>query len=116
VSELEAMARVAKLLGNMQRIDRDEMVLAKVGRTIAASVLDDADAVDVEPADDRAARWPGAKLEPVMPGLEKRGRPTRARAIASDLLVRHDRDSGELVGDDRHVPAAGMLGGGGTGA
>ena len=44
---------------------------------------------------------PGAKVEPVMPGLENRRSPSWARALAADLLVRHHGDGGELIGDDR---------------
>ena len=40
-----------------QRIDRHEVVFAQVGRATAAhAIVDDADAVDVEAADDRPAR------------------------------------------------------------
>ena len=39
-----------------ERVDRHEMVLAEIGRAVAAdAVLDDADAIDVEAADDRPA-------------------------------------------------------------
>ncbi|MHC2409489.1 hypothetical protein ACVJGC_002080 [Bradyrhizobium diazoefficiens] len=43
---------------------------------------------------------PGAKLEPVMPGLEKQEIAELTAALAADLLVRHHRDGGELVGHD----------------
>ena len=43
---------------------------------------------------------PGAKLEPVMPGLENRRSPSWAPPCAADFLVRHHRDGCELVGHD----------------
>ena len=42
---------------------------------------------------------PGAKLEPVMPGLENSRSPS-VLAGAAQFLVRHDRHGRELVGDD----------------
>lgn len=43
-----------------QRIDRHEMILAEIRRAVAAyTVLDDADSIHIEPADDRTARCAG---------------------------------------------------------
>ena len=44
---------------------------------------------------------PGAKLEPVMPGLENSRSPSVAPGLRRDFLARHDRHGRELVGDDR---------------
>ena len=43
---------------------------------------------------------PGAKMEPVMPGLENSRSPSVAAAVTPDFLVRHDGDGGELIGHD----------------
>ena len=47
---------------------------------------------------------PGAKLEPVMPGLENNRSPSVAAAAALDFLGGHHRHRGELIGDDRQCP------------
>ena len=44
---------------------------------------------------------PGAKLEPVMPGLENNRSPSVAPPGAADFVVRHHGDRCELIGDDR---------------
>ena len=45
-----------------QRVDRHEVVFAEVGHAAAAhAIIDDADAIDVEAADDRPARCAGRK-------------------------------------------------------
>ena len=53
---------------------------------------------------------PGAKLEPVMPGLVNRRSPSVAPPAAPDFLVRHHRHRGELIGDDRQHALLGRSG------
>ena len=85
-----------------ERIDRHKMVFAEVGGAIGAdAVLLDADAIDVEPADDRPAGCTGRKARSGDAGLFEQEVAERAAAVSPQLLVRHDRDGGELVGDDR---------------
>src|SRR5262249_56218140 len=51
-------------------IDRHEMILAKIRDAAAARpILDNADAIDVEAADDRPARGAGRKARPGDAGL-----------------------------------------------
>ncbi len=84
-----------------QRIDRHEVVLAQVrGAAAADAVLQDADTIDVEAADDRAAGSAGRKARAGDAGLVEQHVAERAAAVAPDLFVRHHRDRGELIGDD----------------
>ena len=85
-----------------QRIDRHEMIFAEIGDAAAAdAVLDNADAIDVEAAHDRPARRARRKARSGDAGLGEQEIAERGAAAAADLLVRHDGDGGELVGDDR---------------
>ena len=85
-----------------QRIDRHEMILAEIGGSVAADpVLDDADAVDVQSADDRPAGSAGRKARSGDAGFAEQEIAERGAAVAADFLVRHHRDGRELVGDDR---------------
>ncbi len=58
------------------------MVLAEIGHAAGADpVLRNAHAVDIEPADDGRDAAPGAKLDPVMPGLANRRSPSVAEGV-----------------------------------
>ena len=76
------------------------MVLAKIGSAASVgAVFDDADAVDVEAADDRPARR-GAKLRAGDAGLREQEIAKLGGALAADFLVRHHGDGRKLIGDD----------------
>ncbi|MGY3461027.1 hypothetical protein ACVWW5_006477 [Bradyrhizobium sp. LM3.4] len=78
------------------------MILAEVGGTTGiGAVLDDADAVDVETPDDRPAGGAGREARAGDARLGEQEIAELTAAFAADLLVRHDRDGGELVGHDR---------------
>ena len=97
-----------------ERIDRHEMIFAEIGDAAAAdAVLDDADAIDVEAADDRPAG--GARRE-AGAGDARFGEQEiaeRGAAGAAEFLVGHDGHGGELIGHDRQHA---LLGCGGDGA
>ena len=78
------------------------MVLAEVGGAAGGgAVLDDADAVDVEAADDRTAGGARREGRTGNAGFGEQEVAELAAALAVDLLVRHHGDGGELIGDDR---------------
>ncbi len=89
-------------LPGRQRIDRHEMIFAQIRHAAAAdAVVDDADAVDVEAADDRTARRAGRKARPGDAGLGEQDVAQRRAGTALQFLARHHRDGRELIGDDR---------------
>ena len=70
-----------------QRIDRHEVVFAEVGHAAAAhAVVDDADAIDVEAADDRPARCAGRKARAGDAGLGEQHVAQGRAGAALDLL------------------------------
>src|SRR3954454_17124355 len=78
------------------------MVLAEIGRAAGGqAVLDNADAVDVETADDRPARSAGRKLRAGDAGFGEQKVAQSRAALTADFLVWHHGDGGELVGHDR---------------
>ena len=88
-------------LAGRQRIDRDKMILAEVGGAAAAdAVLDDADAVVVEPPDDRPARRARREAGAGNARFGKQEIAERGAASAADFLVRHHGNSCKPVGDD----------------
>ena len=77
------------------------MVFAKIGSAASVdAVFDDADAIDVEAADDRPARSARRKGGAGNAGLGKEEIAKLGGALAADLLVRHHRDGCKLVGHD----------------
>src|SRR5262245_32227144 len=81
------------------------MIFAEVGGAAPADpVLDNADAIDIEAAHDRAARRAGREARSGDAGLAEQEVAERRAAVAPDLLVGHDRDGRELVGDHGQCP------------
>ena len=78
------------------------MVLAEIGGAAGAgAVFDDADAIDVEAADDRPARGARREAGAGNAGLGEQEIAELGAALAADFLVRHDGDGCELIGHDR---------------
>ena len=85
-----------------ERIDRHEVILAEIGSAAGiGAVLDDADAIDVEPPDDRPAGSAGREARAGDAGFGEQEIAELAAARAPDLVVRHHGDGRELVGHDR---------------
>ncbi|MGY4425805.1 hypothetical protein ACVWY2_008254 [Bradyrhizobium sp. JR6.1] len=77
------------------------MIFAEIRDAAAAeAVLDDADAVDVEAADDRPARCAGREARTGDAGFREQQIAERGAAGAPQFLVGHYGDGCELVSDD----------------
>ena len=88
-------------LAGRQRIDRHEVVFAEIGHAAAAdAVVDDADAIDIEPANDRAAGRSGREARTGDAGLGEQEIAERRAGAALDLFPRHNGDGRKLIGDD----------------
>ena len=78
------------------------MILAEVGGAAAAgAVFDDADAIDVEAANDRPAGGARREAGAGDAGFGEQEIAERGGAGAAEFLVGHDGDGCELIGHDR---------------
>jgi hypothetical protein len=78
------------------------MVFAKIGRAAGVgAIFRNADAVDVEAADDRPARGARRKGRTGDAGFGKQEIAKLGRALSANFLVRHHRDGRKLICDDR---------------
>ena len=78
------------------------MVFAEIGGAASVdAVFEDADAIDVEAADDRPARGAGREGRAGNAGLGEQEIAKLGGALAADFFVRHHGDGCELIGDDR---------------
>ena len=78
------------------------MVFAQIGDAAGVgAVFEDADAIDVEAANDRPARGARRKGRAGNAGLGKQEIAQLGGALAANFVVRHHGDRCELIGDDR---------------
>jgi hypothetical protein len=81
------------------------MVFAKVGCAIGSgTVLLDAHTVHIEAAYDRPTRRARCEARTCYARLFKEEIAQGRGAVATQFIVGHDRDGGELIGDDRNCP------------
>src|SRR5215211_5004705 len=84
------------------------MVFAEIGSATAArAVLNNADAVDVQPPDDRPAGRAGRKARSGDAGLGEQEIAECGAALAADLFIGHHGYRCELVGDNRQYALLG---------
>jgi hypothetical protein len=78
------------------------VIFAEIGSAVAAdAIFHDADTIHIETANDRAARCAWRVGRAGDAGLVVQKIAERGGSAAPDFLVGHDRDSGELIRDNR---------------